>query len=390
MSTTPTSTPPLETPELDELESQIKARKQDADASVASQWQLMWWKFIRHKVALYSTLVVLLLYLIALFASFVAPYDPNLRTGHPFAAPQWPRFVTEEGFHWWPVVYGIKRELDTKTFEQTYVSDTSKAYRLQFFSRGTPYKLLGFIPSERHLFGAAENGVIYLMGTDRLGHDVFSRVIYGSRISLSVGLVGVALSLILGIIIGGISGYFGGVTDTIIQRLIEIIQSFPAIPLWMALAAAFPADWSNLSVYFGITIILSVIGWTSLARVVRGKFLSLRDEDFVMAARLSGANEARLIVKHLLPSFLSHIIATVTLAIPGMILAETALSFLGIGIRPPSISWGVLLQDAQNIHAVAVAPWLMLPGLAVVIAVLAFNFMGDGLRDAADPYMGVN
>ena len=242
-----------------------------------------------------------------------------------------------------------------------------------------------FIPTDIHLFGAGE-GALYLMGTDVLGRDLFSRVVYGARISLSIGLVGVTLSLMLGIVLGGISGYFGGKTDTLIQRLIEIIQSFPSIPLWMALAAALPTNWSTVQVYFGITVILSIIGWTDLARVVRGRFLSLREEDFVLAAKLSGASEARIIRKHLLPNFMSHIIASVTLSIPGMILAETSLSFLGIGLTPPAISWGVLLQAAQNVNSLVVAPWLLLPGVMVVVTVLAFNFLGDGLRDAADPY----
>ncbi|NMB45193.1 MAG: ABC transporter permease [Firmicutes bacterium] len=346
----------------------------------------MWWKFTNHKLAVFSAIVIILLYLVAIFGDFVAPHDPLLRSGHPFAPPQLPRFRTEEGFQLRPFVYGIKSQMDMKTFKRSYVPDTSKKYPIHFFVRGHKYKLFGFIETDLHLFGCGDGGALYLMGTDQLGRDVFSRVVFGARVSLSIGLIGVFLGLLLGIFFGGISGYFGGLTDMIVQRMIEILRSFPSIPLWMALAAALPPDWSPLFVYFGITVILSLISWTGLARVVRGRFLSLRNEDFVLAARLGGASEARIIRKHLLPSFASHIIASLTLSIPSMILAETSLSFLGVGLRPPVISWGVLLQDAQNIHAVAMAPWLMFPGLLVVIAVLAFNFVGDGLRDAADPY----
>jgi len=351
----------------------------------ATPRRLMWLKFRAHRLALASLVVIALLYLVMIFCGFVAPYDPELKTGHPLAAPQWPHLIVQGRLQWPPVVYGITQKLDMQTFQRSYAADETQVFPLQFFVRGAPYLLLGFIPTDIHLFGAGE-GALYLMGTDVLGRDLFSRVVYGARISLSIGLVGVALSLILGIVLGGISGYFGGKTDTLIQRLIEIIQSFPSIPLWMALAAALPTNWSTVQVYFGITVILSIIGWTDLARVVRGRFLSLREEDFVLAAKLSGASEARIIRKHLLPNFMSHIIASVTLSIPGMILAETSLSFLGIGLTPPAISWGVLLQAAQNVNSLVVAPWLLLPGFMVVVTVLAFNFLGDGLRDAADPY----
>ena len=353
---------------------------------VASQWRLMWWKFLRHRAAVVAGVVVILLYMCALFGDFIIPFDPHLRTGKPFAPPQLPKFVDEDGFSLRPFVYGMKSQLDMKTFQRTYVLDKSQKYPIYFFVRGHEYKLLGLFKTDLHLFGTEDGGALFLMGTDQLGRDLFSRIIYGARVSLSIGLVGVFLSLLIGIIMGGISGYFGGTVDLVVQRMIEIIRAFPPIPLWMTLAAALPADWSPLLVYFGITIILSFIGWTNLARVVRGRFLSLRSEDFVMAAKLSGASEARIIGRHLLPSFLSHIIASVTLSIPNMILSETSLSFLGVGLRPPVISWGVLLQDAQNIHSVALAPWLMFPALFVVLAVLAFNFVGDGLRDAADPY----
>ncbi len=357
---------------------------------LAPPWKLMWWKFREHKLAVTGAIVVLIMYSIALFAGFIAPYGTTQRLQQPLAPPQIPRFISEDGFSLRPFVYGLKGELDRTTFERVYVPDTSVRYPVRFFVRGTPYKFLGLIPANLKLFGVPEGGTVYLMGTDRLGRDVFSRMIVGAQVSLTIGLVGVFMSLIFGIVLGGMSGYFGGTVDNIIQRLIEMLQSFPTIPLWMALAAAMPPFWSPVMVYFAITIILSLVGWTSLARVVRGRFLSLREEDFVVAARLSAATEARIIRKHLLPSFTSHIIASITLSIPGMILAETALSFLGVGMRPPAVSWGVMLQDAQNIYSVVMAPWLMLPGIPVVVTVLAFNFLGDGLRDAADPYAGLN
>jgi len=296
-------------------------------------------------------------------------------------------FSDEGRFTWPPFVYGYNRQRDSVTLRLTYTPDPTKKYPVRLFVHGFPYKLFGLIPTDVHLFGVeGEDAHIFLFGTDTLGRDVFSRVMYGTRISMSVGLVSIALSFMLGITLGGAAGYFGGNLDILIGRIIEFLRSIPSIPLWMGLSAALPATWPPLRVYFGITIILSLLGWTGLAQVVRGRFLSLREEDFVMAARISGASEWRIIFRHLVPSFLSYIIASLTLSIPGVILSETSLSFLGLGLRPPVISWGVLLQDAQNLHAVALAPWLLIPGLFVVISVLAYNFMGDGLRDAADPY----
>jgi peptide/nickel transport system permease protein len=356
---------------------------------VASPWRLIWWRFQRHKVALVAGIVIVLFYLVAIFAEFVAPYGPNQFSARlTYAPPTRPHFFDVQGrFHVQPFVYALKDTVDPVAFRREFTQDTSVRYPISLFVQGAPYKVLGVIPTNRHLFGVADPaGVVLLAGANRDGEDVFSRVVYGTRISMSIGLVAVAASLILGIIIGGISGFAGGAVDTVIQRIIEFLRSIPSIPLWLGLSAALPKNWSPLQTYFGITIVLSVIGWTDLARVVRGRFLTLREEQFVTAARLVGAGRRRIIFRHLLPSFTSHIIASVTLAIPGTILGETALSFLGIGLRPPVVSWGVLLQDAQNVRSVAQAPWLLLPGLAVVIAVLAFNFLGDGLRDAADPY----
>ena len=353
---------------------------------VESPLELMWYKFRSHRLALVSVWVIALLYLMAIFANFIAPFDPETRTGLPLLPPTWPTVMVDGQFQWPPVVFGVTQKLDTKTFKRVSVLDPAKKFPVEFLASGDRQTFFGLFASDRHLLGVDQGGAFFLLGTDALGRDMLSRVLYGARISLSIGLVGVAISLVLGIVLGGISGYFGGWVDLGIQRLIEIIQCFPSIPLWMALAAALPRDWSTLQIYFGITIILSLVGWTDLARVVRGRFLSLREDDFILAARLAGASEARIIRKHLLPSFMSHIIASMTLSIPNMILAETSLSFLGIGLTPPAISWGVLLQSAQNVNTLATAPWLLLPGLFVVITVLAFNFLGDGMRDAADPF----
>ena len=362
----------------------------DEKISVASYGQLMWWRFLKHRMAVVSAVIVLLFYLVGAFCEVVAPYDPEESfIKYKLAPPSRVHIFDTEGNLQRPFVYKINRERDSETLRSIYTEDTSTIYPIRFFVQGSEYKLWGRWPMSLHLIGLDvpqdEQGIL-LIGADRLGRDVFSRIVYGARISLTIGLVSVIVSLILGILFGGLSGFYGGALDNAIQRMIEFIRSVPEIPLIMGLAAALPADWPVIRLYFGITIVLSMVGWTGLARVVRGRFLSLREEDFVMAARLSGSSEMRVIFRHMLPSFFSHIIATLTLSIPAIILSETGLSFIGLGLRAPAISWGVLLQEAQNVRSMALAPWVLTPGIAVVIAVMAFNFLGDGIRDAADPY----
>jgi peptide/nickel transport system permease protein len=363
---------------------------EEAKIFVASYWQLMWWRFRKHRMALVSAVILIVFYFVALFSEFVAPYDPEqFFPQYKLAPPTKIHIRDAEGNFHQPFVYKIKQDRDPETLRRLYSEDTTTRYPIQFLVRGTEYKFWGRWTTDLHLFGLPvphEEQGIFLAGADRLGRDLFSRLAYGARISLSIGLVGVFMSLIFGIIIGGISGFYGGAVDTMIQRIIEFIRSIPEIPLWMGLAAALPADWPVVRIYFGITVILSLIHWTGLARVVRGRFLALREEDFVMAARLLGSSEMRIIFRHMVPSFLSYLIASLTLAIPGMILAETGLSFLSLGLRAPAISWGVLLQEAQNLRSVVLAPWVFAPMIAVITSILAFNFLGDGLRDAADPY----
>ncbi len=360
----------------------------DERVAMASQWRLMWWRFLEHRLAVGASVVLILFYLVAAFPGFFAYSDPRdtdaLRQNIP---PQRIHFFDEGRFR--PHVLGLKSERDPATWLRVFEPDPDEKIPLRFFARGYEYKLLGLITTDIHLIGVAEGRAedsIFLFGTDGVGRDLFSRTVHATQISLSIGLVGVMLSLFLGVLLGGLSGYYGGVVDNLVQRLIEVLRSVPQIPLWMGLAAALPRDWTVIQLYFGITIVLSLIGWTTLAREVRGRFLSLRDEDFVVAADLAGAGQMRIIFRHMVPAFLSHIIATTTLALPTMIVSETSLSFLGLGMLPPAISWGVLLKDAQNVAAIADKPWMLIPAIPVIISILAFNFLGDGLRDAADPY----
>ena len=353
----------------------------------ASQWQLMWWKFRKHRIAVWSATVLLVLYLAAVFCEFLAPYSLSFQdTSYTYAPPQRLHFTSESGFHLWPFVYGLKGQRNPETLQKSYQEDLTQKYPIRLLAKGQTYKFWGLFKMDRHLIGVDSGGTLFLLGTDSMGRDLLSRIIYGSRISLTIGLLGVSLSFFLGLSIGAISGYFGGWVDDLIQRMIEILRSFPQIPLWLALSAALPSSWSALQIYLGITIVLSIIGWTGLARQVRSKILSLREEDFATAALLVGASQTRIMWHHLLPSFMSHIIVSLTLAIPAMITGETSLSFLGLGLRPPITSWGVLLKEAQNMRTIAFYPWLLSPAVFVILTVLVFNFMGDGLRDAADPY----
>jgi peptide/nickel transport system permease protein len=368
----------------------------EPDFATLSQWQLIGRRFARHKLAVVSGMVLVLLYLLALFAEFFSPYPNHWRDSNfAYAPPMLPQVSLEHGLH----TGALKLEIDPVSLKRTYILLTDRVVPLGFFVRGEPYRLMGLLPSDIHFFGVdrsrlaakgwgAEDdlAVVMLAGGDQFGRDLFSRLIYGSRVSLSIGLVAIFATFLLGCLLGGISGYVGGRTDLAIQRLIEIINGLPTLPLWLALGAAVPADWPPLRVYFVITIVLSLLSWTGLGRVVRGKILSLREEDYATAARLLGASHGRILFRHLLPGFTSHIIVSLTLSIPWMILGETALSFLGLGLRPPIVSWGVLLQDAMNMQAVAQYPWLLMPLLFILSTVLAFNFLGDGLRDAADPY----
>ncbi len=353
---------------------------------LASQKKLMWWKFKRHKIAVISGVFLLICYLSIFMSEMLAPYSLETRnTKFIYAPPQSVHWV-HGGEFIGPFVYGFKTKLDMKTLKRVHTPDTSKVQKLRFFCTGNKYHYWGLIEGDFHFICPPENGQFFYLGSDRLGRDVFSRMIYGARISLTIGLVGISISFTLGIILGGLAGYYGGWVDLVVQRVIEVVQSLPSIPLWLALAAIMPVTWSPIQIYFGITIILGLIDWTGLARAVRSKLLSLREEDYVLAARLLGAKPSRVIGRHLVPGFMSHLIASATITIPTMILGETALSFLGLGLRSPIVSWGVLLNEAQNINVVALYPWLMYPVVPVILIILAFNFFGDGLRDAADPY----
>jgi peptide/nickel transport system permease protein len=358
--------------------------------SVASNWTLVWWRFRKHRLALLSVAVLVSLYAVVLCPDFFSTQDPEATDARLAFIPI-QRLHLLDGARWSPWVPAITGKRNPTTLRMEWQADPSRKVRVGFFVPGASYRVLGLFPARLHLVGLAGAGTgagerLYLLGTDRLGRDQWSRLMHGTQTSMTIGLVAVTLSVVLGVLLGGVSGYVGGVLDLVIQRLIELLQSLPTIPIWLALTAALPRDWTPARVFFAITVILALVGWTTLGREVRGRFLALREEDFVVAAELAGCSRARIIVRHMVPTFLSHIIATSTLAIPAMIINETSLSFLGLGLRPPAISWGVLLQEAQNIQTVALAPWLLTPGLVVIASVLAFNLVGDGLRDAADPY----
>lgn len=357
-----------------------------------SQWALIGRRFFQHRLAVASLYLLAVLYTLALGAEFFAPYPRQWRDlSHAYCPPQLPQFSWERGLH----VRAMRSEVDPLTFKRTYLEDPARAVELGFFVKGEAYQLWGVIPWDRHFFGVREadargadgtRATFFFLGADKYGQDIFSRLVYGSRITLSVGLVSIAVTFVLGVLIGGISGYVGGATDTLIQRVIEIVNAFPQIPLWLAFGAVLPVDWPPLWTYFAITLVLSLLGWTGLARVVRGKILALREEDYATAARLLGASHGRILFRHLLPGFTSHIIVVLTMSVPAMVLGETSLSFLGLGLRPPIVSWGVMLKDCESIQTVANYPWLMMPVVLIVLTVLCFNFLGDGLRDASDPY----
>lgn len=367
-----------------EKEQQLRKSKNYA---IASQRQLVWRKFSKNKLAVVGLIILCLIYINAIFCEFCSPYDPNVYDAkHKDQPPQAIHFYDEKsGYSLSPFVYGVTIDHDKKTMKTIYKEDMTKKQYISFFVKGNEYKLLGLFDCDIHLFGVQGDN-FYLFGTDNMGRDLFTRIIYGSRISCSIGLLGVAISFILGVLIGGISGYLRGKVDAIIQRFIDFIICLPTLPIWMALSAAIPADWPVTKTYFCMVVILSLVGWPGLARVVRSKFISLNNEEYVRAARVLGASNGRIIFKHMIPSFTSYLIAQVTLAIPGMILGETSMSFLGLGIRAPAVSWGVLLSDCQSIRNIALYPWMLIPAIFVVLTVMAFNFLGDGMRDAADPY----
>ncbi len=353
---------------------------------VASQWQLIWWRFRRHKLAMIGSAVLILLYIVSLFYAFFCTMDPIERTEYLYCPPQLPKLRQEGAWTWPPYTYALDKAYEPVTLSRIYTPNTDVTHKVQFFGHGFEYKILGLFKTDVHLVVSEGDGPLFLFGTDSLGRDLYSRVLKGGSISLFIGLLGVAISFVVGSVLGGFSGYLGGLVDLIVQRIIEFLLSVPNVPLWMALSAALPRDWSSLRIYFFITLILSLQSWCNLARALRGKVLQIRSEDYVLAARVAGASQWRVLLHHIFPACTSHLIVSLTLAIPGMILGETSLSYLGLGLRPPVVSWGVLLQQAQNARTIAMYPWLLIPALYVIATVLSFNFVGDGLRDAADPY----
>ena len=366
----------------------IPEKGEQNGVATLSQWRLMGIRFARHKLALAGLFVLAVFYLVAIFAEFIAPYNMDRRDlDYIYCPPQLPKFSFSRGFH----LEAMMRQVDPVTLKSYYVRQPGTIHELGFLVKVEPYRMWGFIPLNRRLFGlkagdAEMEPSFYFLGSDKYGRCIFSRLVHGSRISLSIGLIAIFITFTLGVSMGGVSGYLGGAVDVLIQRLIEIINSFPQLPMWLALAALLPGDWPALRIYFAITIVLSLLNWAGLARVVRGKILALREEDYTMAAQLLGASHVRVLFRHLVPGFTSHILVVLTLSIPTMILGETALSFLGLGLRPPIVSWGVMLQDCISLQVVSNYPWLLMPLFTIVLTVLSFNFLGDGLRDAADPY----
>ena len=353
---------------------------------LATSGQLMWWKFKKHRLAMIGTTILGFFLLISIFAEFIATTGPQVRDSqYAEGAPTVIRMIDKDFHFHFPFVYEVEKTRDPETLRSISLINKDVQWPVKLFVHGEPYKLFGLFQSDIHLFGTT-TGFIHIFGTDKIGRDIFSRVIYATRVSLSVGIFGVLVAFLLGLLMGGIAGYYGGAVDDLIMRSIEFIKSIPELPLWLGLAAALPKDWSALRVYVVITLILAGVGWTGLARRVRSKLVSLRNVDFVVSARLDGCSSFRIVSKHMLPSFMSYLIVDLTVAFPTIILAETTLSFLGLGLREPIVSWGVLLFSAQNIRSIAHMPWLLIPGLFVVAAVIAFNFLGDGLRDAADPF----
>ncbi|KZL21008.1 Oligopeptide transport system permease protein OppC [Pseudovibrio axinellae] len=352
----------------------------------APQWKIIWWKFRKHKLAVVSAIILFFFYLCVPFAEIIAPYPVAKRNVDFLFAPPQAIHLFHDGRFVGPYVYGLSSSVDLENLKWSYETDTTQIHKLRFFCKGEPYKFWGLFSASLHVVCPAKEGTLFIAGTDRLGRDQYSGLVYGARLSLTIGLIGVSISMVLGVLLGGLAGFFGGWVDNSIQRVIEIMRSLPELPLWMALSAALPVTWSPVWIYFGLTVILGLLDWPGLARAVRSKLLSLREEEYAKAAALMGASPSRIIFKHLLPGFTSHLVASATLSVPAMILGETALSFLNLGLRRPAVSWGVLLNEAQNISVVTIYPWLMAPVIPIIIVVLAFNFLGDGLRDAADPY----